>query len=168
MSDSLQPHGLQHARLPCPSLSPWDCLNSCHWINNVIQLSHSVTSISSGPQSFRASGSIPMKQLFSKSGQSIGASILAPVLPMNIQVWFLLELTGSISLLSKDSQNSSQAPEFESVNSSVLSHFHDSTLTSMYDYWKNHSFDYTYLCWQSFLIHCLGLTQVSFLGTSIF
>ena len=95
MSDSLWPHGLQHTRLPCPSLSPRACSNSCQlsqWHHPTI--SSFVTPFSSCPQSFPASGSFPMSQLFTSSGQRIGAS--ASVLPMNIQGWFPLVLTGLI------------------------------------------------------------------------
>ena len=98
----LQPHEMQHARLPCPSLSPRVCSNSCplsQWHHPTI--SSSVTSFSSSClQSFPASGSFPMNGLFT-SGQSTGASASASVLPMNIQGWFLLGLTGLISLQSK-------------------------------------------------------------------
>ena len=100
----LQPHEMQHARLPCPSLSPRVCSNSCplsQWHHPTI--SSSVTSFSSSClQSFPASGSFPMNGLFT-SGQSTGASASASVLPMNIQGWFLLGLTGLISLLYTDS-----------------------------------------------------------------
>ena len=97
MSDSLWPHGLQHARLPCPSPTPRACSNSCplsQWCHPTI--SSSVVPFSSCLQSFPASGSFPMSQLFSSGGQSIGASA-ASVLPMNIQAWFPLELNGLIS-----------------------------------------------------------------------
>ena len=102
MSDSLWPHGLQHARLPCPSLSPGVCSNSCSlswWCHPTI--SSSVIPFSSCSQSFPASESFPMSQLFTSSGHSIGASASASVLPMSIQGWFPLGFTGSISLLSK-------------------------------------------------------------------
>ena len=102
MSDSLWPHGLQHARLPCPSLSPGVWSNSCSlswWCHPTI--SSSVIPFSSCSQSFPASESFPMSQLFTSSGHSIGASASASVLPMNIQGWFPLGFTGSISLLSK-------------------------------------------------------------------
>ena len=100
MSNSLQPHGLQCARLPCPSLSPRLFSNSgslnqkCH-----PTISSSVIPSSSCPQSFPASGSFPMSHFFASGGQSIEVS--ASVLPMNIQGWFPLGLTGLISLLSK-------------------------------------------------------------------
>ena len=100
VSDSLRPHELQHARLPCPFLSPRICSNSCplHWWCH-LNISSSVTSFSSCPQYFPLSGSFPMSWLFASSGQSIGMSAL--VLPINIQGWFSLGLTGLISLLSK-------------------------------------------------------------------
>ena len=72
-------------------------------------------------QSFPASGSFPVNQLFSSDGQSIGASASASVLPVNIQGWFPLGLTDLLSLLPKDSQQSSPAPQSETINSSVLS-----------------------------------------------
>ena len=102
MSDSLLPHGLQHARLLCPSPSPGACSNSCplsRWCHPTI--SSSVVPFSSCLQSFPASASFLMSQFFTSGGQSIGASASASVLPMNIQGWFPLELTGLISLQSK-------------------------------------------------------------------
>ena len=99
MSDSLWPHGLQHSRLSCPSLSPGICSNSCplsRWCRP--NISFSVTPFSSCPQSFLASGTFPMSQLFASGGQSIGASVSASVLPMNIQDWFPLGLTSLILL----------------------------------------------------------------------
>ena len=91
MSDSLQPHGLQHARLPCPSLSPGACSNSCalsQWCHPTI--SSSLTCFSSCLQSFPASRSFPMSQFSASGGQSVRAS--ASVLPVNIQGWFPLAL----------------------------------------------------------------------------
>ena len=98
--DSLQPHKLQHARLPCPSPSPGACSNSCpssQWCH--VTISPSVVPFSSYLQSFPASGSFPVSHLFTSGGQSIEAS--ASVLPMNIQDWSPLGLTGWISLKSK-------------------------------------------------------------------
>ena len=103
MSDSLWPQGLQYARLPCPSLYPGVCSNSCalsQWCHPTI--SSSVTPFCSCRQSFPASGSFPMSWLFAWGGQSIGASASKLVLPMNIQDWLPLGLTGLISLLSKE------------------------------------------------------------------
>ena len=99
--NSLWPHGLQHARPPCPSPTPGACSNSCpssRWCHPTI--SSSVVPFCSGLRSFPASGSFPMSQ-FSSGGQSIGVSATASVLPMNIQDWFPLRLTGWISLQSK-------------------------------------------------------------------
>ena len=111
VSDFLQPHGLQHPRLPCPSLSPRVCSNSypfSWWYHPTI--SSSVTSFSSWPYSFPASGSFPMSQLFTLSGQSIGASASISVLPVNFQGWFPLGLTGFISLLSKGLSSPWESP----------------------------------------------------------
>ena len=98
-----EPHGLQHAQLPCLSLSLWVCSNSCLlslWCHPAISVAiKTVAPLSSCPQSFPASGSFPMSWLFASGSQSIGA--IASVLPMNIQGWFPLQLTGLISLLSK-------------------------------------------------------------------
>ena len=102
MSDSLQPHGLQHTRLPCPSPNLRACSNSCalsQWCRPTI-LSFGIP-FSPCLQSFPASGSFPMSQFFTLGSQSIGASALASVLPMTIQDWFPLEWTGWISLQSK-------------------------------------------------------------------
>ena len=93
MSDSLQPYEWQHARLPCPSPTPRVHSNPCpssQWCHPTI--SSSVVPFFSCPQSFPASESFPMSLLFTLGGQSIGAS--ASVLPMNIQEWFPLGLTG--------------------------------------------------------------------------
>ena len=101
MSNSLQPHGLQHIRLPCQSPTPGAYSNSCpssQWCHPTI--SSSVIPFSSCPQSFPASGSFPTSQIFASGGQSIGASASA-VLTMNIHDWFPLELTGWVSMQSK-------------------------------------------------------------------
>ena len=98
-------------------------------------ISSSVIPFFSHLQSFPASGSFPMSQFFASGGQMIGISASASVLPMNIQDWFPLGLTGWISL------ESSPTPQFKSINSSVLSSHYSPTLTSIHDYWKNHSFD---------------------------
>ena len=102
MSDSLRPHGLQHARPPCPSPTPGVYSHSCplsRWCHPTI--SSSVVPFSSCLQFFPASRYFPMSQLFASGDQTIGASASASVLPMNIQDWFPLGLTGLISLLSK-------------------------------------------------------------------
>ena len=102
VSDSLQPHGLQHASPLYPSPTPKVYPNSCplsRWCHPTI--SSSVIPFSSCPQSFPASGSVQMSQFFASGGQSIGASASASVLPINIQGWFPLELTDWMSLFSK-------------------------------------------------------------------
>ena len=99
MSDSLWPLEPQHARLPCPSSTPGVHPNPCPsswWCHPTI--SSSVVPFSSCPQTFPASGSFPMSLFLASGGQSIGVSASASVLPMNIQDWFLLRLTGLISL----------------------------------------------------------------------
>ena len=103
MFNSLRPHGLQYIRLPCPSPTPRACSNSCPlnwWYHPTV--SSSVIPFSSCLQSFPASGSFPMNQFFASGGQRFGASASASasVLPMNIQGWFPLGLTGLISLQS--------------------------------------------------------------------
>ena len=98
MSYSLWPHGLQHARLLCPSPSPRVCSNPyllSWWCHPTI--SSSVVPFSSCPQFFPASGSFPVSWLFASGGQSIGASASASGLTMNILGWFPLGLTGLIS-----------------------------------------------------------------------
>ena len=101
--DSLQSHGLQHPRLPCPSPAPGACSNSCplsRWCHPTI--TSSVVPFSSRLQSFPATGSFQMSQFFASGGQSIGASASASVLPVNIQGWFPLRMIGLISMLSKE------------------------------------------------------------------
>ena len=91
-----------------------------------------------------------MSWLFASGGQSIGASALASALLVNIRSSFPLRVTGLISLVSKGlSQESFPAPQFKSINSSGLSLLYGPSLTSVHDYWKNHSFDYTDYCRQS-------------------
>ena len=102
VSNSLRPHGLQHARLPCPSTAPRAYSNSCplsQWCHPTI--SSSVITFSSCLQSFPASGSFPMSQFFSSGGQSIGVSASMSVIPMNSQDWSAIGWTGWISLQSK-------------------------------------------------------------------
>ena len=160
MSDSLRPHELQHTRLPYPSLFPGVFSDSCplsQWCHPTI--SSSVIAFSSCPQSFPASGSSSRSQFFTSGGQSIGASALASVLPMNIQGWS--PLGGTLK---------SSAPQFQSISSPVLNLLYGPTLTSVHGYWKNYSLD---LCrplsvkWcLCFLIHCLRLV-IAFLSVCI-
>ena len=116
--------------------------NSCplsRWYHPTI--SSSVIPFSSCLQSFPASGSFPRSPFLASGSQSIGVSASTSVLPVNIQGWFPLGLTGWISLCLRDSQESSPTPQFRSIYSSVFSFLHGPTLTSIHDYWKNHSFD---------------------------
>ena len=102
VSDSLWPHGLHQARLPCLSPTPGACSNSCplsRWCHPTI--SSSVIPFSSCLQSFPESGSFPLSHFFSSGGQSIGVLTSLSVLPVNIQGWFPLGLTGLISLQPK-------------------------------------------------------------------
>ena len=142
MSDSLRPHGLQHARLRCPSPTPRACLNSCplsRWCHPTI--SSSVIPFSSCLQSFPASGSFSMSHFFASGGQSIGVSASASVLPMNTQNWFPLGLTDLVSFQSKGlsrvfSNTTVQKHLFFGSQLSLWSNFHTHTW-----YWKNLSFD---------------------------
>ena len=140
MYDSWQPHGLQHARPPCPSPTPEACSNSCSWSQWCHPtISSTIVPFSSCLQA--ATGSFAMSQFFPSGSQSTGVSASASVLPMNIQDWFPLGLTSLISCSPRDSQESSPTPQFKSINSSVLSFLHSPTLTSIHDYWTDHSFD---------------------------
>ena len=140
VSDSLRPHEPQQARSPCPSPAPGVHPNPCplsRWCHPTI--SSSVVPFSSCPQSFPASGSSQMSQPFTSGGQSIGVSASTSVLPMKTQDWSPLRWTGWISLGPRDSQESPPTPQMKSINSSVLSFLYGPTLTSIHDYWKNHS-----------------------------
>ena len=121
MSDSLWPHGLQHTRLPCPSPTPGASSNSCplsRWGHPTI--SPSIVPFSSCLQSFQASGPFLVSQYFASGGQSIGVSASASVLPLNIQGWFLLGLTGLISLLFKGFSGKTMLLFSQSVESDSL------------------------------------------------
>ena len=130
MSDSLQPHGLKHTRLPCPSLYPRVCSNSrplSEWCYLTI-LSFAIP-FSFCLQSFPASGSFPMRRLFPSGGQIIGTLASASVLPVNIRGRFPLGLTGLICLLSKGllrvfSNTTAQKHQFFSTQPSLWSNSH--------------------------------------------
>ena len=135
------PWKLQHARLPCLSLSPGVCSNSCplsQWCH--LTISSSVIPFSC-LQSFPALRSFPMSQFFTSGGQSIGASASASVLPMTMQDWFLLEFICLISLLSKGlsrlfSNTTVQKHQYFGAQLFLWSN------SLIHDYWKNHNFDY--------------------------
>jgi len=147
VSNSLWPHGLQHAGLPCPSPTPGSCLNSCpssRWC--LPDISSSVIPLSSCLQSFPASRSFLMSQFFTSGGQNSGASASSWVLPMNIQDWLPLGWTGLVFLQSKGLFN--RLLQHHSSKASVLrrsAFFMVPTLASIHDYWKNHSL--LYLVW---------------------
>ena len=122
VSESLQPHELQQVRPSCPSSTPGVNPNSCplrRWCHPTI--SSSIVPFSSCSQSFPASRSFQMSQIFASGSQSIGVSVSTLVLPMNTRDWSLLEWTGWISVHPRDSQESSSTPQFKSINSSVFS-----------------------------------------------
>ena len=143
VSDSLQLHGLQHAcSLLCASLSLGACLNSCplsQWCHPTI--SSSVIPFSSCLQSYPVSGSFPLSRLFASDGQSIGASASTSGLPVNIQDWVPWGLASLLSFQSERlsrvfSSTTVQKHEFFCTQPS-----YGPTLTSIHDYFKNHSFD---------------------------
>ena len=145
MSDSFRPWTVAH-QASLSITTPGACSNSCpssQWCHPAI--SSSVIPLSSCLQSFPASGSFLISQLFTSGGQSIGISASASALPINIQNWFPLGLAGLISLQSKGlsrvfSSTTVQKHQFFSAQLSLWSNSHIHT-------WKNHSFDYMALCW---------------------
>ena len=142
VSNSLWPHEPQHARPPCPSPTPGVHPDPCPlswWCHPTI--SSSFITFSSCPQSFPASGSFPMSQIFTSGGQSIGVSASTSVPPMNTQDWSPLGRTVGSPCSPRDSQESSPTPQFKSINSSALSFLYSPNITSIHDHWKNHSLD---------------------------
>ena len=136
---SLQPHRLQHTRLPCPQQTPRACSNSCplSWCGHP-PITSSVVPFSSCLQSFPRSGSYPRSKFFTSSGQSIGSFSLnissnehSGLISFRID-WFDL-------LAFQEALKSSPTPQFKSINFSELSFIYSTTLTSIHDYWKNHS-----------------------------
>ena len=150
MSNLLQPHGLQHARLPCPSPTPGVCSNSCPsswWCH--LTISSSVVPFSSRLQSFPHQG---LFQWVSSSHQVVkGLEFQLQHQPFQwiFRTDFLWDWLVGSPCGPRDSQESSPTPQFKSINSSALSFLYTSTLTSIHDHWKNHSFDWTDFCWQS-------------------
>ena len=141
VSDFLQPHGLQHARLSCPLPTPGAYSNSrpsSWWCHPII--SSSGVPFSSYLQSFSASGSSQMSHFFTSGGESIGVSASTSVFP--IQDWFPLGWTCWISFQFFSNTTVQKYQLFGTQLSSK-------SLTSIHDYWKNHSLDWMALCWQS-------------------
>ena len=172
VSDSLGPRGLQHARPPCLSPTPRIYSNSCQlsrWCHPTV--SSSVISFSR-LQSFPASGSFPVSWFFPSGGQSIGASASASVLPMNIQCWYLLGLTGLILLLSKGlsrvlSSSTIWKHQFFSAQPFIWSNFHIHTWLLEKPYFLLYGPLLAKKC-LCFLICCLGLSYCSFQEASVF
>ena len=138
VSDSLWLHGMQHARLPHPSASHGACTNSYplnRWCHPTI--SSSVVPFSSCLQSFPASGSFPVSQLFPSGGQIIG-SFSFSISPSNEYSGLISFRMDWLDLLAVQGtlKESSSAPQFKSISSSVLSLFYGPALTSVHDYWK--------------------------------
>jgi len=123
---------------PTPGVHPNSCPSS-RWCHPTI--SFSVVPFSSCLQSFPTSKYFPMSQLFASGCQNIGVSASTSILSMNTQDWSPLGWTVGSPCSPRDSQESSSTPQFKSINSSALSFLYSPTLTSIHDYWKNHSFD---------------------------
>ena len=148
MSSFLWLHGIQHSTLPCPSLSPRVCSNLCP----LSQWCHWTISSSVAPFLLALNFS-SIRIFFNELALPIRwpkywSSTSAWVPPINIQVDFIQNWL-AWSCCPRDSQESSPAPQLESINSSALSIPYSPTLTSLHDYWKNHSFNYMDLCQQS-------------------
>ena len=147
MSNSLWPHGLQHTKLPCPLLLPGICSNSCPLSWWCHQPSHPLLPHLLLPSVF------PRIRIFSSE---LALCIRCPqywsfsILSSNEYSGLIyIRIAGWSPCCPRDSQESSPAPQWESINSLVLSFLYGPTLTSIHDYWKNHSFDYMHFCQQS-------------------
>ena len=157
-------HGLQHAKFPCPSLSSWACSNLfplSWWCRPTI--SFSVAPFSSCSQSFSVSGSFPKIRLFTSGEQSIGALASKSVFPLNIQGWFLLGLTGLISLLSKRlsrvfSSTTVWKPQFFSAQPFLLSNFHNCMWVTIGKTKALTTWTFVARWCLCFSIHCLSLS----------
>ena len=145
MSDSLQPHGLQHTRLPCPSPSPRAYSNSCPLSQrHNPTISSSVIPFSPHLQSLPASGSLPVSSLRVSSLPQVVKVLEFQLQHQSLQWIFRTDflydgLVGS-PCNPRDSQEPSPTPQFKTINSSVLSFLYSPTLTSIHDYWKNQTF----------------------------
>ena len=161
VSNSLWPHGLQHTRLLCPLPSPWVFfLTHVHWVSGAIQPSYPLSPLS--PPALNLAQHQDLFQWISSlaSVAKVWPSASASVLPMNIQGWISLRLTGLISLQSKGLSRVFSNTTVQSINSLALSLLYGLTLTSVHDCWKKHSFwlhgplsAKWCLC---FLVSCLG------------
>ena len=152
MSESLRPHGLQHTRPPCPSPSLGVCPSSYslhQWCCPAVSSSHTLFSFC--PQSYPVSGTFPMSHLFVSDDLHTRASASASVLPVNIQGWSPLRLTGLVSLLSKGLSKvfSSTTVQRHQFFGGLPSY--GPALTTVRDHREDHSLDYMDLCWQSYV-----------------
>ena len=149
MSDSLQPHGLKHARLPCPSPSFRVCSNSCplsQWCHPTILSS---VILFSCLQNFPESGSFLTVSSSHQVAKVLEFQLQHQSFQKIFRIDFLLDWLVWSPCSPRDSQESSLIPQFKSINSLVLSLFYGPTLSFMHDYWKNHSFHYMDFCQQS-------------------
>ena len=138
-----------------------------HCVGDAIQPSHPLLILLLPPSIFPSIRGFPMSQFFTSGGQSIGASASASVLPLNIQDWFPLGLTGLISLLSKGLSREDNTT-VQKHQYSMLSFLYGPTLTSIPDHWRNHSFDYEDFCRKvmSLLFNMLPRLVITFLPRS--
>ena len=164
---SLQPHGLQHARLPVLHHLPVFAQTHDHWVSDAIQPSHPLLSPSLAFNLCQHQGLFQWVSFLHQVAKYWSFTIS----PSNEYSGLISFRINWLDLLAspRDSQESSPTPQFKSISSSVLS-LYDPSLTSIHDYWENHSFDYKDLSWQSlcFLICCLGWSQLSFQEASVF
>ena len=147
MCDSFRPHTAAHQATLSFTISQ-SLLKFMSIESVMLSISYSASLFSFCLQSFPASGSFPVNQVFTSGCQTTGTSASALVLPMNIQGWFPLRLTDLISLLSQGTLK--RLLQHHSLEALILwcSAFFMVQLTSVHNYWKNHSFDYTDLCQQ--------------------
>ena len=166
ISNSLQPHGLQHARLPCPSLS---ALTHVHWVDDAIQPSHPVSphspalSLSQYQGLFQWVSSLhQVAKVLELQFQHSPSSKYSVLISFRMDWFDFLAVQGTL--------RSSPEPRFESISSSALSLLYGPTLKSVYDYWKNHSFDYMDLCQQSDVsdFWCHSLFFIKYIWTHLF
>ena len=132
----------QHARFPCPSPTPRACSKSCpssQWCYPTI--SSSVIPFSSCLQSLPASASFPVNQFFVSGSQSTWNFSISPSNEYSGPISFRMDWLDLLAFSPRDSQESSPTPQFKSINSLMLNFLYSTTLTSTYDYWKNHSLD---------------------------
>ena len=150
VSNSLWSHGPQYARSPCPSPSPEVCPSSCplhRWCDPAISSSDALFPFC--PQSFPASETFPMSQLFTSDDQYTRASASASVIPMSIQGWFPLRLTGLISLLTKGLSEDFSSTTVQRHQSFMFCLLYGPGLTTLCAHWEDHSLDYMDICQKS-------------------